>query len=141
MLANVGQAPTVRDARATKLKAVKSGVIARAVAAGEPAVCGVVDQAAHYLASASPTASTCSARDVVVLGGGLVEKLGGRFVKQVGRSLQQHALEATARGVHVVPAQLGDAAAIHGAVGALRGDAGRDRLMPLTAAKPGAAGA
>ena len=83
-------------------------------------MCGVVDQAAHYLGIGIANCVNLFSPDVVVLGGGLVEKLGGRFVKQVGRSLQQHALEATARGVHVVPAQLGDAAAIHGAVGALR---------------------
>ena len=120
MLANVGQAPTVRAAAGTRLKAVKSGVIARAVAAGEPAVCAVVDQAAHYLGIGIANCVNLFSPDVVVLGGGLVEKLGGRFVKQVDRSLHRHALEAPARGVHAVPAQLGDAAAIHGAIGALR---------------------
>jgi glucokinase len=120
MLANVGQAPTVRAAAGTKLKAVKSGVIARAVAAGEPAVCAVVDQAAHYLGIGIANCVNLFSPDVVVLGGGLAEKLGGRYVKQVDRSLHRHALEAPARDVRVVPAQLGDDAAIHGAVGALR---------------------
>ena len=120
MLANVGQAPTVRDAAGTRLKAVKSGLIARAVAAGEPAVCAVVDRAAHYLGIGIANCVNLFSPDVVVLGGGLVEKLGGGYVKQVDRSLRRHALEASARGVRVVPAQLGDDAAIHGAVGALR---------------------
>ena len=120
MLANVGQAPTVRDAAGTRLKAVKSGLIARAVAAGEPAVCAVVDRAAHYLGVGIANCVNLFSPDVVVLGGGLVEKLGGGYVKQVDRSLRRHALEASARGVRVVPAQLGDDAAIHGAVGALR---------------------
>ena len=120
MLANVGQAPTVRDDAGTRLKAVKSGLIARAVAAGEPAVCAVVDRAAHYLGIGIANCVNLFSPDVVVLGGGLVEKLGGGYVKQVDRSLRRHALEASARGVRVVPAQLGDDAAIHGAVGALR---------------------
>ena len=120
MLANVGQAPTVRAAAGTKLKAVKSGVIARAAAAGEAAVNGVVEQAADYLGVAIANCVNLLSPEVVVLGGGLVEKLGARWVRRVDRSLQRHALEAAARGVRVVEAQLGDDAAIRGAVGALR---------------------
>ena len=120
MLAATGQAPTVRAAAGTRLKAVKSGVIARAVAVGEPAVCAVVDRSAHYLGMGIANCVNLFSPDVVVLGGGLVEKLGARYVKQVDRSMHRFALEAPAHGVRVVPAQLGDDAAIHGAVGALR---------------------
>ena len=120
MLANVGQAPTVRAAAGSRLKAVKSGVIARAVAAGEPAVAAVVDQAAQYLGVALANCVNLFSPGMVVLGGGLVEKLGERWVRQVERSLQRHALEAAVQGVRVTAAQLGDDAAIHGAVGALR---------------------
>lgn len=120
MLANVGQAPTVRAAAGTRLKAVKSGVIARAAEAGELAVRAVVEQAADYLGVAIANCVNLLSPEVVVLGGGLVEKLGARWVRQVDRSLQRHALQAAARGVRVVEAQLGDDAALHGAVGALR---------------------
>ena len=120
MLANVGQAPTVRAAAGTKLKAVKSGVIARAAAAGEAAVSGVVEHAADYLGVAIANCVNLFSPEVVVLGGGLVEKLGAPWVRRVERSLQRHALVAAARGVRVTEAQLGDAAAIHGAAGALR---------------------
>ena len=120
MLAAIGQAPTVRAAAGTRLKAVKSGVIARAVAAKEPAVRAVVERSARFLGIGIANCVNLFSPDLVVLGGGLVEKLGGRYVAQVERAMRKHALQASAAGVRVVAAELGDAAAIHGAVGGLR---------------------
>ena len=120
MLAAIGQAPTVRAAAGTRLKAVKSGVIARALAANEPAVREVVERSAHYLGIGVANCVNLFSPDLVVLGGGLVGKLGDRYVAQVERAMQRHALEAPAAGVRVVPAQLGDEAGVRGAVGGLR---------------------
>ena len=120
MLAAIGQAPTVRAAAGTRLKAVKSGVIARAVAAKEPAVRAVVERSARFLGIGVANCVNLFSPDLVVLGGGLVEKLGGRYVAQVERAMHEHALQASAAGVRVVAAELGDAAAIHGAAGGLR---------------------
>ena len=120
MLAAIGQAPTVREVAGTRLKAVKSGVIARALAAGEPAVREVVERSARFLGIGIANCVNLFSPDLVVLGGGLVEKLSERYVQQVERAMHKHALRASAAGVRVVAAQLGDEAAIHGAVGGLR---------------------
>ena len=120
MLAATGQAPTVREAAGTRLKAVKSGVIARALAAKEPAVREVVERAARFLGIGIANSVNLFSPDLVVLGGGLVEKLGTRYVALVERAMHKHALAAAAAGVRVVAAELGDEAAIRGAVGGLR---------------------
>ena len=125
MLAAVGQAPTVRAEAGTKLKAVKSGVIARALAAGETAVQQVVDRAADYLGIGIANCVNLFSPDVVVVGGGLVEKLGDSYVQRVAASMRRHALEASVQEVRVVPAQLGDDAVARGAVGALLENPGK----------------
>ena len=95
-------------------------MIARAVAAKEPAVCEVVERSARFLGIGLANCVNLFSPDLVVLGGGLVEKLGGRYVAQVERAMHKHALAAAAAGVRVVAAELGDEAALHGAVGGLR---------------------
>ncbi len=120
MLAAIGRAPTVRAVAGTRLKAVKAGVIARAVRAGESAVRDVVDRSAYYLGIGVANCVNLFSPDLVVLGGGLVEKLGSRYVTQTERAMREHALNASAAGVRVAAAELGDEAVIRGAVGGLR---------------------
>ena len=120
MLAAVGQAPTIREAAGTSLKKVKSGVIARSIAAGEQAVQAVVERAADYLGIGIANCVNLLSPELVVIGGGLVEKLGPAYVERVAASMRRHALAATVRGVEVVAAQLGDQAVVRGAVALLR---------------------
>ena len=53
--------------------------------------------------------------EVVVLGGGLVDRFGSWYVEMAEKSMRDHAMPSVVNGVRVIAAQLGDDAAIIGA--------------------------
>jgi len=61
------------------------------------------------------------APEVIVLGGGLLEKLGNLFLKEAERSMREHAMESLVAGTKVVLATLGDDAVPIGAAALARG--------------------
>jgi glucokinase len=106
--------------RATKLveiagdQKMKSAVFARALLAGDEVARELLDGAAEALGAAFASAAALVDLDVIVLGGGLAEKLGDPFLAAVDAALQAR-LFVPSMDLHVVPAALGD---LGGAVGA-----------------------
>ena len=106
--------------RATKLveiagdEKMKSSVFAKALDAGDDVARALVDGAADALGTAFASAAALVDLDLIVLGGGLAEKLGEPFVAAVEAALQAR-LFVPSMDLHVVPAALGD---LGGAVGA-----------------------
>lgn len=92
---------------------MKSGVIARALAAGDEVATELIDEAVMALGLALSSAVTLVDITTVVLGGGVAEKLGSAFVERVAAAVRQHILAGTT--VDVVLAALGDAAGVVGA--------------------------
>ena len=93
---------------------MKSSVFAKALAQGDEVARELLDGAAEALGTAFASAAALVDLDLIVLGGGLAEKLGDPFVAAVDAALQAR-LFVPSMDLHVVPAALGD---LGGAVGA-----------------------
>jgi glucokinase len=92
---------------------MRSGVIAKAIAEGDPVALELIDGAIVALGTA--IASACTLVDItsVVLGGGITEKLGAEFVARVDAAVQARVIAGLP--VDVVAAALGDDAGVVGA--------------------------
>lgn len=119
-LAASGKAPTVLQKAGTDIKKIKSGVIAKAFEKGEEAVIEVVERAARFVGMAMAGCVNTLSPDVVVLGGGLVEKLGERFVGPAREAMRAYAMADLVRDVAVIAAALGDDAVPIGAAALAR---------------------
>ena len=126
MAAYRGEAPTLLKLAGTDLAAIRSGVLADAIKAGDAAVEEIVRYAAKQLGVAVATAVNLLAPDVVVLGGGLVEALDKLFVEEVEKSVRKRAMASLAKDVKIAAAKLGDDAGVMGAA-ALAADAVRQK--------------
>jgi glucokinase len=107
-LAGSGASQFVREEVGTDLKGIRSGVLAGAIAKGDRRVRGVVERAAHFVGIAMANCANLLGPEVIVLGGGLLEKIGPMFLKEAERSMREHAMESVLAGVKVVLASLGD---------------------------------
>ncbi|MFW5642393.1 MAG: ROK family protein [Alkalispirochaeta sp.] len=116
ILAMNGQSPVLAEAGATDIALVKSGLIKKALDAGDPGVAEVVDQAAMFLGIGMAAMVNVFDPELILIGGGLVEKLGARFVEPAERSMRRRGMPALLEGVRVAEATLGDDAVIVGAV-------------------------
>jgi glucokinase len=112
-LAMNGQADTVLDKAGTDIGKIKSSVIKKAMDAGEKSVIEVVERAAWYLGVGLGSLVDIFDPDVVVVGGGLVEKLGKAYLKPVEESMRAHSMIDS--DVKLVAAALGDDSVIVGA--------------------------
>ena len=89
--------------------------IGQAVAAGDPLATRIVEAAAVDLAVGLGGAINLLNPEVVVLGGGVVEGIGDRYVALVDRALHDWAMPSAWAAVRLVRSRLGDDA---GAIGA-----------------------
>jgi glucokinase len=110
-----GEAPHLLALAGTDLMDIRSGVLAKAIAAGDDAVRDIVASAARWIGRGLAAAVNLMAPDAVVLGGGLVEAMPKLFEKEVARGLEA-AVMAPFRGQYrLAVAQLGDDANATGA--------------------------
>jgi glucokinase len=114
-LAARGDAPYILENCGTDLGKIRSGMLAKAIEAGETMVEGVVRKAAYYTGVAAATLVNVLSPEAVVLGGGLVEAMETLYMEEVKRALKDHAMPFLLKGVRVVAAKLGDDAAVMGA--------------------------
>jgi glucokinase len=114
-LAARGDAPYIFENCGTDVSKIRSGIIARAIEEGEEMVEGVVRKAAYYVGVAAANMVNLFSPEAVVLGGGLVEAMPRIYLEEVNRALRAHAMPFLMKGVKVVPAKLGDDAAVLGA--------------------------
>ena len=82
-----------------------------------------MENAAHYLGISIAGVVDLLGPDVIVLGGGLVEKLPGIFLDGVRNAIQRYASPALAEEVEVREAKLGDDAVVVGAAAYARANA------------------
>jgi len=108
-------APYILENCGTNLSRIRSGVLAKAIAAGETKVEIVVRKAAYYLGIAVGNAINLLSPEAVVLGGGLVEAMEQLYLEEVRRAVKDHAMPFLRKGVKIVPAKLGDDAVVLGA--------------------------
>jgi len=115
LLAMNGQSPVLAEAGATDIKLVKSGLIKKALDAGDYGVADVIDHAAYFLGIGMAAMVNTFDPEMIVLGGGLIEKLGSRFTDRAERTMRERSMPRLVADVAVVEAQLGDDAAVVGA--------------------------
>ena len=109
-----GEAPHLLEMAGTDLSSIKSGVLAKAVAA-DAVVERIVRNAAQHLGGAIAGVVNLLAPDVVVLGGGLVEAMGALFLNEVRKTVDNRAMKSFTKSLKIVAAQLGDNATVMGA--------------------------
>lgn len=114
-LAASGDAPTVLERAGTDLMKIRSSVLGKAVDAGEKPIKRLVDRSAYFLGVAMANAVNLLSPEVIVLGGGLVDRFGKAYVEAAERSMREHAMPSVVEGVKVIEAALGDDAAVIGA--------------------------
>lgn len=114
-LAYRGEAPALHRQIGTELGAIRSKVIAEAVEKGDIEVERVLDRACETIAYAVANAVLLICPDCIILGGGLVEAMPDRFVKQVSRLAKKYVFECYRDQFEVRAARLGDDAATVGA--------------------------
>ena len=113
--AAIGRASTVVSKAGTDVRALRSEMIAEVVASGDVAGIQVVERAIERLGIGIANCVNLLNPEMVVLGGGLTEKLGDWLIERADYSMRRHALPALAEGVEVVAAALGDEAVVRGA--------------------------
>lgn len=114
ILALNGQSPVLAAAGATDIRMVKSGLIAKAMDAGDTGVVEIVEQAASFLGVGMAAMVNTFDPEMIVVGGGLVEKLGDRFMKPAEKAMRRRAMRRIVADVTVAVAALGDDAAVIG---------------------------
>lgn len=94
-----------------------SSVIARALKKNDPVMRKVIKRAQRYLGILVASVVNLLDPEVVVIGGGVTERLGEEFVEPIRRTAYEFFLrQADAERVRIVPGQLGDEAGALGAV-------------------------
>jgi glucokinase len=91
-----------------------SGVFVRALAAGDPVAVDLIDEAVAALGAAVASAVALLDIPLVVIGGGLADRLGPAFVSRVEQAVLTDVFPKRP-GLRVVPGALGDRG---GAIGA-----------------------
>lgn len=114
-LAARGDAPYILENCGTDLSKVRSGMLARAIEAGDKQVEQVVKRAAFYVGVGVANLINVLSPEAVVLGGGLVEAMESLYLTEVTRAVKGHAMPFLRKDVRIVAAKLGDDAVAMGA--------------------------
>lgn len=113
-----GEASVVPEIMERSGKArITSGVLKKALAAGDTVVEEVLAQTQRYLALAIATWLNVLDSQVVVVGGGVAEKLGRAFVDPIGEEAERLRFPSGGDPTEYVVAELGDDSGILGAAG------------------------
>lgn len=115
-LALSGKAPTVLELAGTDIARIKSSVIKKSYEAEEAGTIAAVARVAWYLGVGVGSCIDIFDPDLIVVGGGLVEKLGERLMKPMVESARAHTMSSS--DTPIEEAKLSDDAVFIG-VGAL----------------------
>ena len=109
-LAASGAAPKTQDVAGTDYSRYSSKIFAKAYASGEDEIVQIVERAARHLGIGLANCANLLNPEIFVLGGGIVERLGARYLESVDRSMKAHAMPGVGDGLRLVEASLGDSA-------------------------------
>lgn len=94
---------------------IKSGALARALAAGDEVVTEVITRAAHYLAQGALTIRHLLDPDMIILGGGVIEACGEYIVPLVEEEVRADHMRGSRDTMQIAVSQLADDAVALGA--------------------------
>jgi glucokinase len=114
-IAAAGKAPVLYELAGSDIKKIKSGVIKKSIEAGEAAVIEAVDSAAYYLGIGIANLINIFNPELVILGGGLMEKLEDHMFMNVVDSAKQHAMNGAVEKVEFALSSLKDLSVALGA--------------------------
>lgn len=114
-LASSGAAPETLEAVGTDFSNYTSKIYQKACEGGDERVAALVDRAAWFLGIGMANCANLLSPEMIVVGGGLIERLGARYLDVAERSMREHAMPGVAESVRVVAAILGDDATVVGA--------------------------
>lgn len=106
------------------LKAISSKFFERGLSENNPHIVGIIDRAAYFLGVHIGGCLNLMNPELVLVGGGLVEKLGDYYVKRVETAMRETAWDFVAADAKIRAATLGDDAGIIGAADLARQAAG-----------------
>jgi glucokinase len=115
MAAYRGETPNLVVDSGTDLSRMRSGALARAIAAGDTVVEDIIRRAAQVLGVGVANVVMLVAPDTVVLGGGMVEEMPEVFVQTVTKAANERVMSSFVGTFRVVVAELGDNAGVMGA--------------------------
>ena len=107
-LAGTGKAPTIFEKAGTDIANIKSGLIKKSIEAGETEVQKLVEKAAWYLGVGLGNVVNIFNPELVILGGGLVEKLQPWMFPVAESTMREFAMPSLAAKVELKVAELGD---------------------------------
>jgi len=119
-----GDAPTLYAEVGTEFKKVTSGVLKRSVDGGDLAVKRIVERAAYFLGIGMANCVNIFNPELIVIGGGLVEKFGAEYLGVAERVMRERAMASLVDTVVVAASELGDYATVVGAAARLAESAG-----------------
>ncbi len=109
-----GETPFLYKHAGTDLAAIRSGILADAIKAGDRVVEEILRTAANKIGIAVATVVHLICPDTIVLGGGLVEAMPELFVEEVTHAARSRVMPSFADAFKVVAAELGDFATVTG---------------------------
>jgi glucokinase len=110
-----GNAPTIMERAGTDIQKIKSGVVRKAIDNGDEAVENIMKRSIEYLALGIAAAVDLLGPDIIVLGGGLVEKMPDLYKRGVRRTIAKNASPALVEDLEIRIAEMGDFAVAVGA--------------------------
>lgn len=114
--ARAGRSPLLLELAGGDVTAIHGGTVARAARAGDPAARAIWERGVRALGAAVASAINAFSPNLVVLGGGVVEKNGAEYVQAVAAAAARLALAANWAAVQVRQAALGEDSVLVGAV-------------------------
>ena len=110
-----GKARKIADEVGSDLTQIRSGVLARAIKAGDADVEAIVRRAARQVGRGIGSLVNVMAPDVVVIGGGLVEAMPDLYLEETAIGAKRNVLPTLRDGFEIREAELGDYATVIGA--------------------------
>lgn len=110
-----GQKTVLTEMLGGDLKDMRSGDLRKAIKQGDKLAARVVEEAARCTGIAVANLINILNPEVVVIGGGLMDALENEMMPVITKTLGEHAMPGTDKGVKILPSKLGDDAGITGA--------------------------
>ncbi|MBN2511228.1 MAG: ROK family protein [Spirochaetales bacterium] len=110
-----GKTPLTYKEFGTDIKNFKSKTFLFGLKKKEKPIMGIIDRGARFLGIGLANCVNIFNPELILLGGGLVEKLGNDYVKTAEDTMRTHAMPSLAKAVKVRTAELGDNAVCIGA--------------------------
>src|SRR5207302_1451296 len=109
------KASHLADKTGTDIRQIKSGVMAKAIRAGDRAIEDLIRRKARLVGQVMANLVNMINPDVIVLGGGVVEAMGWIILREAEHAMRGRSIGPSSRHVKVVTAKLKDYSTVMGA--------------------------